>query len=195
MSVKIQEEKRMLRKHYCDMRKKMAADFKSSLDIELASRFLTSDVYISSKTLLIYAATQYEAETREVINAALSVGKKVALPVCENEGKMFFYFITSLNDLKPGKFGIYEPVKSENNIVNDFEGSVCVVPGLSFDPKGNRLGLGGGYYDRFLENFTGTSVGFCYGSFVKWEIPAENHDIPVDVLVTEAYVRKTHDNK
>lgn len=194
MSVKLREEKQMLRKHYRDMRKKMTADFKSSLDIELASRFLTSDAYMSCKTMLIYVSTPYEVETREVITSALALGKRVALPVCENQGEMSFYYINSLCDLKAGKYGILEPQISGKNMVTDFEDSVCVVPGFSFDPKGNRLGYGGGYYDRFLKNYTGISVGFCYGSFVKWEIPAESHDVPVDILVTEAYVRKTHVN-
>ncbi len=184
-------EKNMLREHYRSMRRKMTTPYKRNLDIEIASRVLTSDEYINSELLLIYCATEEEIETRHIIRAALLNKKRVALPRCEGDGIMKFYEIKSLSELERGRFkGILEPPAHESRLVKNFDKALCIVPALSYDPKGQRLGMGGGYYDRFLRNFDGVSAGLCYSSFIKWDIPRENHDMAVDVLITEGYVRK-----
>lgn len=192
MSV-IKEEKQMLREHYRSMRRKMTAPYKRNLDLEIATRVLTSDQYINAELLLIYCATEEEIETRQIINFALLNKKRVALPICIAEGKMDFYEIKSLEELREGKFrGILEPPADERRLVKDFDNSLCIVPAFSFSPEGQRLGMGGGYYDRFLRNYTGVSAGICYSSFIKWDIPREKHDMAVDFLITEGYVRKTN---
>jgi len=188
---KIKEEKTMMRNHYRSMREKMTPAFKRNLDVEIASRFLCSVEYMTAKTLLIYVAKASEIETRDIICAALALGKQVAVPKCEGQGIMKFYLITSLDDLKTGFKDILEPDTDKCRPLTDFSDSVCVVPGLSFDPHGQRLGFGGGYYDRFLKDYNGISAGLCYSSFIKWDLPAEQHDVPVDILVTDRFVRHT----
>ena len=78
--------------------------------------------------------------------------------------------------------------------VTDFSDAVCLVPGLTFDPDGNRLGYGKGYYDRFLRDFNGKTVGVCYASFVKWNIPSDKYDVPVQYLLTDGYLRRIKQN-
>ena len=190
---KIKEEKTKMRKHFREMRDKMTAQYKRSLDIEIASRLLCSIEYMKAKTLLIYMAKPSEIETRDIIHAAFALKKQVALPKCFGEGVMKFYIINSMDDLKVGFRGILEPDTDKCKELTDFTDSLCVVPALSFDPKGNRLGFGGGYYDRFLESYKGISAGLCYSSFMKWDLPAESHDIPVDILVTDRFLRHTKD--
>lgn len=190
---KQRDEKVMLRKHYKEMREKMTAEYKRSLDIEIASRFLCTREYMNAKTVLIYVSKADEVETRGIIYGAFANGKKVAVPKCEGKGIMKFYLISSMNDLCEGFRNILEPDTDKCKLLTDFENSICVVPALSFDPEGYRLGFGGGYYDRFLENYKGVSAGLCYGSFVKWNLPREEHDIPVDLLVTDRYARHTSD--
>ena len=63
------------------------------------------------------------------------------------------------------------------------------MPGLAFDPQGFRLGYGKGYYDRFLSGFQGKTVGICYLGCVQWNLPHGYYDRPVDILITERYVR------
>ena len=190
---KIKEEKTMMRKHFREMRDKMTTAFKRSLDVEIASRLLCSMEYMSAKTLLIYVAKSGEVETKDIISAAFALKKQVAVPKCEGQGIMNFYLINSFDDLKAGFKGILEPDTDKCVKLESFDDSLCVVPALSFDPKGNRLGFGGGYYDRFLENYTGIPAGLCYQSFMKWDIPTEGHDIPVDILVTDRFLRHTSD--
>ncbi len=80
-----------------------------------------------------------------------------------------------------GGFNILEPVNQDNEAVSD-ESSICIVPALSADENGFRLGYGGGYYDRFLSGFNGLSVVISY-SALRREIPTEKHDIRADISV------------
>ena len=175
------------------MREKMTAQYKRSLDIEIASRFLCTREYMNAKTLLTYVSRENEVDTIGIIHAAFANKKQVAVPKCEGKGIMNFYLITSMDDLHTGYGSILEPDTSKCRLLEDFSDSVCVVPALSFDPEGYRLGFGGGYYDRFLSTYKGISAGICYGSFVKWELPREQFDVAVDLLVTDRYARHTDD--
>lgn len=187
------DEKVMLREQYLKMREKMTAEYKRSLDIEIASRFLCTREYMDAKTVLTYVSRDWEIDTIRIIHACFANKKKVAVPKCEGEGVMNFYLINSMDDLKEGYAGILEPDTEVCKALEDFLDSVCIVPGLSFDPEGYRLGFGGGYYDRFLSAYTGVSAGLCYGSFIKWELPRESFDKAVTLLVTDRYARHTED--
>jgi 5-formyltetrahydrofolate cyclo-ligase len=110
--------------------------------------------------------------------------KRVALPRCEGDGKMNFYYINSVNDLKKGAYGIQEP----NEKCALFEGrdsALCIVPALSYDKHGHRLGYGGGYYDRFLSKFSGKTVGICYEENICDSLMHGKYDRPVTLIVTE----------
>ena len=65
-------------------------------------------------------------------------------------------------------------------------GALCIVPGLAFDLRGQRIGFGRGYYDRFLSVFKGVSCGVCFDEFLLENIPCENVDLPVDILFTQS---------
>lgn len=190
---KLYEEKVKLRQHYRSMREKMTTEYKHSLDIELASRLLTTREYMQAKTILAYVAKKGEVETRGIIHAAFANKKQVAVPRCEGEGVMSFYLINSMDDLVEGKFGLLEPDPHRCRLLEDFSCSLCLVPAFTFDPEGFRLGYGAGYYDRFLSTYKGVSAGLCYGSFLKWDLPRESHDKQVDLLVTDRYARHTAD--
>ena len=105
-------------------------------------------------------------------------------PRCKGK-EMRFFRIADFSELKAGAFGIPEPTGSEEP--DNFSASLCIVPALSFDENGYRMGYGGGYYDRFLRGYDGISVGICYDDFLG-EIPREEHDLPVDILVTETKI-------
>lgn len=190
---KVQDEKVKLRQHYRSMRDKMTPEYKHSLDIEIASRLLCTREYMNASTLLTYVAKKGEVETRGIIHAAFANGKRVAVPKCGKDGTMDFYLIKSMDDLVEGYFGIMEPDTQRCRLLEDFSDSLCIVPALCFDPQGQRLGYGGGYYDRFLSTYTGVSAGLCYASFVKWDLPVEAYDVTVSLLVTDRYARHTAD--
>ena len=190
---KVADEKVKLRQHYRSMRDKMTPEYKHSLDIEIASRLLCTLEYMKSKTILTYVSKKGEVDTIGIIHAAFANKKQVAVPYCKAEGEMDFYLITSIDDLVQGKFGLMEPDTDKCRLLEDYRDSMCIVPAFTFDPQGHRLGYGGGYYDRFLSTYKGVSTGLCYGTFLKWDLPVESHDVPVELLVTDRYARHTAD--
>ena len=182
--------KKDLRKHFKEMRMGLSADYRQNLDNEIISRLLCSEVYSDAELILTYVSVSPEINTLGLINAAFANGKKVAVPLCTGGNNLKFYIIKSTDDLKKGKYGLSEPDTSKCKEAVITDKTLCVVPGLSFDAKGYRLGRGGGYYDRFLENFKGTSVGLCYASFLRLELPAQSFDKSVDIIVTENFLRE-----
>ena len=147
--------------------------------------FLSSDIYKTSDTVLLYYAVGSEISTIRIFQNAISDGKRVAFPFCtEKDGVMEFYLVDGEEDLENGKYNIKAPRKDCDKLTA-FSDAVCVVPGLSFDKKGYRLGYGKGYYDRFLSEFSGISVGLCYEALLSESLPFDCFDKRVDYLITD----------
>lgn len=158
---------------------------KALLNGRIADRFLSSELYKNADTLLLYYSVGSEPSTREIFKAALSDGKRVAFPVCTDaNGFMAFYYVSGEADLEEGMYGIRAPRK-ECEKYSFKDGGVCVVPGLSFDSEGYRIGYGKGYYDRFLSEFKGSSVGLCYEALLSEGLPRDAFDKNVNYLITD----------
>ena len=100
---------------------------------------------------------------------------------------MTFHFVSDLAELTKGSYGIFEP-PAENPYYSGEHPALCVVPALSYDRLGHRIGYGGGYYDRFLSSFTGETCGFVYEEFFAPALPHEPHDVAVSYIITEKEV-------
>lgn len=170
------------------IRKNISEEKKKDYDLEIICRFLMTDEYKNAETVLCYAGTADEIDTKYLIYACLANHKRVGLPRC-NGDILDFYYVRSLDDLMVGSFGIMEPDVRKCSRILDFRNSVLVVPGLGFSPDGNRIGYGRGYYDRFISHYSGKVVGMCYQQQVKMNIPVEETDENIDVLITEKYTR------
>ena len=122
----------------------------------------------------------HEALLRHV----LARGKTLCLPRCGPEGSMDLCRVDTLEQLAPGTYGILEPV--ENCPLLEAEDiDFVVTPCLSCDRQGNRLGQGGGYYDRFFARYHGPAALLCREKLVSEEIPVEPHDKRFELIVTE----------
>ncbi len=187
----IKAEKTELRKTFGLSRAKLDREKKLDYDAEIQSRVLALREYIDTDIVFTYVSLDTEASTIGLIYAAWANGKRVAVPRCDPKTtQMEFYIINSFDDLETGQYNIPEPIAERCEKVTDFSHGLCVVPGLSFDAEGYRLGYGRGYYDRFLKQFRGTSVGLCYSSYVKFKLPRSEYDMPVDIISTERYLRR-----
>lgn len=174
------------RAYYREVRRGLSPARRRTADFVMGTRILTLGSYRACDTLLAYISTSLECDTSAVIKRALSEGKRVAVPKCLPETRgLEFYIITSPDDLREGFYGIPEPDVSVCERLDSFEGSLCLVPGLAFDLRGFRLGFGGGYYDRFLSGFTGATAAVCYDDCVADELPADEHDMRIQALITE----------
>lgn len=147
--------------------------------------FSKLEVLKTAKTLLFYFPLPREISLLPVFHYARERGIPCAFPRCgEATGDMDFYFVSSLDELECGRYGIREP-KASAEKVTDFSEAVVFVPALAFDRAGYRLGYGGGYYDRFLAAHDILSVGITYESFLNDSLPRDQYDQAVDLTATE----------
>ena len=143
--------------------------------------------YANAGVVMFYMASIKEVQTKEAIKVALEAGKTVLLPISNLTGKKLRPArLGSLEDLRKGPFGIMEP--ADRNPFDADQIELVVVPGLSFDEEGNRIGYGLGFYDRFLSNVSALKVALSYESQIIDKVPTEPHDVPVDRIVTESRV-------
>lgn len=180
-------DKSELRRELTAVRKRLSAEGNAARDAQILSHVLGSDAYQRAAVLLCYHATALEVSTEGLIRRALMDGKTVALPCCDpSSHTMSFYRYADFDALIPSHYGICEPMRIEENRMTDFTHAVCIVPALSVDDRGNRLGYGGGYYDRFLvENPALFTIGLCYSACCRESLPAQIHDIPLCARITE----------
>ena len=177
----ISAAKKALRQELMKKRRNMDKNYKEFLDEKIYTILKSSSAIKEAKVILTYASSPIEVDTRRLIKFALSEGKTVAVPKCEGKN-MRFLSIKSLSELTVGSHGVEEPVDGEE--ITDFSDSVCVTPALRFDEKGYRLGYGGGFYDRFLRNYSGTAIGICYDEFCG-SLPVGEFDISLERVITE----------
>ena len=188
----IREYKIKLREKFKAIRFGYSPEQKAKLDNDIIERLMRTYQYKNTSTILCYVSTPLEVDTRLLIKRALEEGKRVAVPRCKPETTtMDFYLINSFDDLEKGTFGVLEPIPSRGEIYNESDG-ICIVPGLCFDHAGYRLGYGKGYYDRFLTNYSQTKIGICYNDCVQQRLFHGRYDVPVDLLITEKYLRITN---
>lgn len=184
-------DKSTLRKEYLRVRRDLCD--KKEKDNGIFERLVSLEILEKADLILAYASSPIEVDTRRFIEYTLEKGKMLALPVCAESGNtMCFYRIESPDCLIPGKYkGIPEPDKTKCKIATIGDNTVCLVPGLSFDKSGYRLGFGKGYYDRFLSENTVRTVGLCYEECMRETLPSDIHDKRVSVIVTEKEIYKT----
>jgi len=132
------------------------------------------------KVIMTYISFNDEVDTLNLINYFLD--KKIIAVPKVNKDSMDFYIINSLKDLKKGTFGILEP--TSNNKLNNFDNSVCIIPGICFDKKGNRIGYGKGYYDKYLKDKNIYKIGLCFKECLVNEIDSDTHDIKIDEIIS-----------
>lgn len=181
-----------LREKYRRLRLEMTPEIREEKDEAIARHVYRLWQYAEHDTLLIYVSTPIEVDTHRIIRHALSDGKTVAVPRCvPGTREMNFYRINSLDELESGTFGVLEPPPVEENLLPPDTDGLCIVPAFSYDWNGYRLGYGKGYYDRFLSQFRGQIVGICYSECVQKSLPHGRYDRPVELLVTDKYLRRT----
>ncbi len=187
----IRTYKSELRNKYKTIRREMSEEIKKSRDNKIFSHLINLDVYKNSDIVLTYVSTAIEVDTIEFIKYALNDNKTVAVPRCvDGTRDMIFYVIKSLEDLENGTFSVLEPLPEKCERLNEFDGAFCIVPALVYDRYGYRLGYGKGYYDRFLSahlNMHRIGIGYCCCTATK--LIHGRFDVPVEILVTEKYVK------
>lgn len=190
----IKQRKLQIRNVCKKYRANLPAEKKQQFDIILQEKFLQTDEYKNADVLLAFVSKDIEICTDKIIKQALADGKTLALPKCKEENLMDFYIVDDFEKLQEGYYGLLEPDSTKCQLLENTCNSVCLVPGLSFDREGYRIGFGKGYYDRFLLDFKGVTVGMCYTKCVEEKLPRGYYDRPIDILLTEKYKIDTRPN-
>lgn len=149
---------------------------------EIAKKVLLTLHWQNAKTVFCYVAYKYEPQTLALLQNALETGKTLCVPLCEEKGIMHAVKISDLSQLKIGAYGILEPPKSAQ-IVKPVQIDLAIVPCLGADKNKNRIGKGGGYYDRFLPQSCCYKLLLCRKELLVKTIPSEKFDIICDEII------------
>ena len=172
-----------LRKKILQEMKALSQEQKRAMDRALTERFLHHPFYQEAKNIATYLSFPHEFQTQELLEQALKDGKKVLIPKTYPKGRMEFV-VYHPQQLVKTSFGLLEP-QGDLEVVELSQIDLIHVPGLAFTTEGYRIGYGGGYYDRYLEHFTGHTLSTVYPCQIQ-EFNLEDHDIAVqEVLIDE----------
>ncbi len=179
------ERKATLRKSFFQQRNEMGEAERNRISEALVTALSNHPVFLKAQTILLYYPVRNEPSILPLAEKAFSLGKAVAFPISDPKTcTLSFHRVSSLSELSEGAYAIPEPTLDLPPAENDTL-TLCVVPALSFDRSGYRLGYGKGYYDRFLTTFRGNSVGLCPFSFLSDSLPRDPYDKQVDLILTE----------
>ena len=156
-----------------------------------AKRLVGTALWKSYKRVLIYLSMPDELDTEALLDIAFKEGKEVYSPKVESDTSMRFFRVTSdSSSWVTGAFDIREPRGLEEEVFKPEDGAALVIsPGLAFDEKGNRMGRGKGFYDRFYEKLFAESGGsavcaLCMSCALVEAVPVEAYDRPVNAICT-----------
>lgn len=174
-------DKKALRKQIREQKRAMTPEQIESASHKLKELFLATEQYRRAKTIYGYLPYNQEVRTVPILEQALADGKKVAVPKIYGD-EMRFIYLPDLNRVEKGYSGIPEPI--EDGPEGDDPEALVLMPGLAFDKEGHRIGYGGGFYDKFLaKEPEHPTVALCYEFQIMSELPTEEFDIPVDLVL------------
>ncbi len=184
--------KAKLRREILARRDALPQEDRRSRSASIAGALFALPEYRAAGTVLFYVSFRSEVSTRRMIEQAVSHGKKVLAPKVDRRRRELRLFeIKDLSaDLEAGYMNIYEPVEKRTREASPEEPDLVVMPGVGFDEKGNRLGYGGGYYDRLAMKLRSgiRLVALAFEEQMVDEVPSLSHDRKVDMIITETRV-------
>ena len=162
----------------------LTPEYRKEAGEAITRQLLSHPWWKQAKTVMLYWSLAHEPDTRELMETALREGKTLLLPRCLDGKRMTALPVRNLNDVEPDYLGIPAPVTDAEGDTAA-EPDLIVVPCVAAAQDGMRLGHGAGYYDRFLAEHTGRTVCLCFRALQRASLPAEETDVPVDLVITD----------
>lgn len=183
----MREAKQQLRRQMRQQRREISPESLALWSGQLAERFCAWPLYRQSTVVMFYLAMPDEAQTDLLIRDALRRGKQVCVPLLgEKRGEMSAAGIGDLSDLMVGQYGLKMPNPQTAQRIRPETIDMVVIPAVAFDGTGHRLGMGAGYYDRFLPQAAqAVRAGLAWHCQLVGSVPAETHDVRMQYLLTE----------
>lgn len=182
--VEIKKQKQQLRMAVKNRAQTLSSEYLQASDTQVEQTIVQLDAWKRASSVLIYVSTAWEVSTRSLIQRALASGKTLSVPLCVTDRTMEARQIRSISELSPGRYGIAEPPITATLILPESI-ELLIIPCITADQQGYRLGRGAAYYDRYLEKSTGTTLCLCRDALLQQELPREAWDVPMDYIVTE----------
>ena len=174
-------DKKELRRQIRDQKRQMSEEEIVNASEKLEVMFISTEQYRNAKTIYGYLPYNQEVRTTSILARALQDGKRVAVPKLYGP-EMKFIYLTDLSQVEKSDKGIPEPVF--DSPVGDDPTALVLMPGLAFTKNGDRMGYGGGYYDKFLAvEPDHPTVALCFDFQIVDEIPTDDYDVPVDLVL------------
>ena len=182
----LHEQKKDLRDKLKRRRSDLSASKRSAKSQQIITFLHQTEEFIQAKQVFCYISYLSEVETIPLINFLMEQKISIAVPKIMDKTTMIAVPIENLNDMEPDKMGILTP---KSNQASEGPFDVAITPGVGFTDKGDRLGYGRGYYDRwFANNEVKTKIGIAFEVQLVNELPIEKTDMSLDILVTEKRV-------
>jgi len=176
--------KQALREEIAARVKNLSPTYCHEADDAICRWVVHSDAYDKARTIFCYVGTEREIDTMRLIHIIMRDGKRVAVPLCTGAGAMEARLIEGMGGLVSGKYGILAP-RLQCPVIPPAELDLVIVPCCTGNTRGERLGYGGGYYDRYLLETKCPTMMLCRHQIEREEIPLEEHDILMDYFVSE----------
>ena len=174
-------DKQTLRRQIRELKRAMTEEQIVYASCRLGEKFAASELYKKARTIYGYLPYNQEVRTVPMLQRALDEGKRVAVPKCYGD-EMRFIYLDDLSQVESGYCGIPEPIA--DGPVADDPTALVLMPGLAFTERGERMGYGGGFYDKFLAAEPNhPTLALCYDFQMVDFIPTEAYDIPVDCVL------------
>jgi 5-formyltetrahydrofolate cyclo-ligase len=187
--------KRRLRKNFISRRDAIPPHIRRTKEAAIENRLFSLGRFNESSNILCYVSFRSEVSTYNILEDIITAGKKLILPrVDTRHRRLRLFHVKALDELSEGYMGIPEPPVRKASEVSLADVELIIIPGTGFDINGARLGYGGGYYDRLLsyesKQLAGidhhiTTVALAFEEQIGSNIPAEPHDIKVDIIITD----------
>ncbi len=176
--------KQTLRADVIARAKNLSPTYCREADEAICRWVIQSDAYDRAQTIFCYVGTEREIDTMRLIHIMMRDGKQVAVPLCVEKGVMEARRIEGMGDLVSGRYGILAP-RLNCQVVQPEELDLVIVPCCTGTPRGERLGYGGGYYDRYLAKVKCPTMMLCRHQLEREDVPTQPHDVLMDYFVTE----------
>ena len=181
----LNERKKILRQEFLSMRREIPIAERDRISRELIKKFLATEIYSTAQIVMAYASTPDELQLDELFAACFADGKILTIPLIIGKGDMQAVKVPNFDTLEIGAFNIKTVKRELREIVPPALIDCVIVPGAAFDVHGGRLGLGGGYYDKFLpQAVRAVKVALAYDFQLVDSLPLESHDAKIDFVLT-----------
>ncbi len=178
--------KKALRASIKQKRRALSIEYRQQASRKMQAELTRLPCYQAAEYIMLYMAMQDEVQLDELIAMVLKDGKKAAIPLVTGAGLMEAVELSDMADLVPDKYGIKTVSEEKRRLIAPDKIDLIIVPGVAFDKAGHRLGMGGGFYDRFmLRASRAVRAALTYDCQLLAAVPAEVHDLTVDYIITE----------